>query len=80
MPEHAADAQLIIAAVPDPKNLLAEFAIKNHIAFINITQATGDDILPLLNLTQRYRPTQPVVPLGYYEASLFLPLVSLACR
>ncbi|NIF47343.1 hypothetical protein F3J28_06140 [Enterobacter sp. Ap-1006] len=77
VPEHAANAQLIIAAVPDPKNLLAEFAIKNNIAFINITQATGDTILPLLNFTQRYRPTQPVVPLGYYEAGLFLPLVSL---
>lgn len=77
VPEHAANAQLIIAAVPDPKNLLAEFAIKNNIAFINITQATGDAILPLLNFTQRYRPTQPVVPLGYYEAGLFLPLVSL---
>ncbi|AIR66542.1 saccharopine dehydrogenase NADP-binding domain-containing protein [Cedecea neteri] len=77
VPEQAATAQLIIAAVPDPKNLLAEFAIKNNIAFINITQATGDAILPLLNLTQRYQPTQPVVPLGYYEAGLFLPLVSL---
>ncbi|SMG33135.1 NAD(P)-binding domain-containing protein [Cedecea sp. NFIX57] len=77
VPEQAANAQLIIAAVPDPKNLLVEFAIKNNIAFINITQATGDAILPLLNLTQRYQPTQPVVPLGYYEAGLFLPSVSL---
>lgn len=77
IPDQAANAQLIIAAVPDPKNLLAEFAIKNNIAFINITQATGDAILPLLNLTQRYQPTRPVVPLGYYEAGMFLPLVAL---
>ncbi|MBK5073368.1 saccharopine dehydrogenase NADP-binding domain-containing protein [Budviciaceae bacterium CWB-B4] len=79
-PEAASNADMIISSVPDPQNMLAEYAIKNHIAFINITLGNGDDILPLLNLAKYCHASQLVVPLGYYEAGMLLPLVALLAR
>lgn len=80
IPPLAATAQLIISAVPDPKHALGEFAIRHHIAFIDITVGTADGYAPLLNMAVRHQPTSPVVPLGYYEAGMFLPLVDTLSR
>jgi len=75
IPEEAIKSDMIITAFPDPYNLLGELAVKHNIAFINITSGSGDDILPLLSLCAIHKPTRPIVPLGYYETGLFLPLV-----
>ena len=75
IPEEAIKSDIIVTAFPDPYNLLGEFAIKHNIAFINITAGSGDDILPLLSLCAINQPIKPIVPLGYYETGLFLPLV-----
>lgn len=80
IPDIAATSQLIISAVPDPKHALGEFAIRHNIAFIDITVGTADGYAPLLNMAMRYRPTSAVIPLGYYEAGMFLPLVDKLCR
>lgn len=80
IPPLAATAQLIISAVPDPKHALGEFAIRHHIAFIDITVGTADGYAPLLNMAMHHRAASPVVPLGYYEAGMFLPLVDMLRR
>lgn len=76
IPEEAIKSDIIVTAFPDPYNLLGELAIKHNIAFINITVGSGDEILPLLSLCAIHKPTKPIVPLGYYETGLFLPLVN----
>lgn len=80
IPQLAATSQLIISAVPDPKHALGEFAIRHNIAFIDITVGTADGYAPLLNMAMQYQATSPVVPLGYYEAGMFLPLVDKLSR
>lgn len=80
IPQLAATSQLIISAVPDPKHALGEFAIRHNIAFIDITVGTADGYAPLLNMATQYQATSPVVPLGYYEAGMFLPLVDKLSR
>lgn len=80
IPQLAATSQLIISAVPDPKHALGEFAIRHNIAFIDITVGTADGYAPLLNMALQYQATSPVVPLGYYEAGMFLPLVNKLSR
>lgn len=80
IPQLAATSQLIISAVPDPKHALGEFAIRHNIAFIDITVGTADGYAPLLNMALQYQATSPVVPLGYYEAGMFLPLVDKLSR
>lgn len=80
IPPLAATSQLIISAVPDPKHVLGEFAIRHNIAFIDITVGTADGYAPLLNMAMQYQTTAPVVPLGYYEAGMFLPLVNRLSR
>lgn len=69
-----------LSAVPDPKHVLGEFAIRHTIAFIDITVGTADLPRPAQQAMQ-YQTTAPVVPLGYYEAGMFLPLVNrLSCQ
>ena len=80
IPQLAATSQLIISAVPDPKHALGEFAIRHNIAFIDITVGTADGYAPLLNMALQYQATSPIVPLGYYEAGMFLPLVDKLSR
>jgi len=80
IPQLAATSQLIISAVPDPKHALGEFAIRHNIAFIDITVGTADGYAPLLNMAMQYQATSPIVPLGYYEAGMFLPLVDKLSR
>ena len=75
LPHPVSTSQLIISAVPDPKHILGEYAIRNNIAFIDITLGTADGYAPLLNMAMFHHATSPVVPLGYYEAGIFLPLV-----
>ncbi|MDN6111383.1 MAG: hypothetical protein L0I83_12955, partial [Enterobacterales bacterium] len=67
-------------AVPDPKHTLGEYAIRNNIAFIDITVGTADGYAPLLNMAMFHHATSPIVPLGYYEAGIFLPLVDKLAR
>lgn len=75
LPLLVSTSQLIISAVPDPKHILGEYAIRNNIAFIDITLGTADGYAPLLNMAMFHHATSPIVPLGYYEAGIFLPLV-----
>lgn len=75
LPPLVSTSQLIISAVPDPKHTLGEYAIRNNIAFIDITVGTADGYAPLLNMALLHHATSPIVPLGYYEAGMFLPLV-----
>ncbi|MBB1203013.1 hypothetical protein EGM70_22315 [Enterobacteriaceae bacterium 89] len=74
LPDEIAGMDIIVSAVPDPCHLLGEFAIRSGAAFINIT-ATGDAVLPLMALANQHAARKSVVPLGYYEAGLLLPLV-----
>lgn len=80
IPHIAETSQLIISAVPDPKHVLGEYAIRHNIDFIDITVGTGDGYAPLLSMAMQHQPTSAVVPLGYYEAGMFLPLVHKIIR
>lgn len=80
LPSLVSTSQLIISAVPDPKHTLGEYAIRNNIAFIDITVGSADGYAPLLNMAMFHHATSPIVPLGYYEAGMFLPLVDKLAR
>lgn len=75
VPDSLADADLIIRVAPDPRHALGEFAIRHQISFIDITTGTADGFSPLLSLVKKHAPNAAVVPLGYYEAGMLLPLV-----
>ncbi|NWD73147.1 saccharopine dehydrogenase NADP-binding domain-containing protein [Pseudomonas gingeri] len=80
VPEEARDVDIIVCAMPDPRHLLAEYAIANGIAYINIAVANGDDVLPWLVASNPHNARRPIVPLGHYEAGSMLMLVAHLAR
>lgn len=75
MPDEVAGVDVIVCALPDARNRLGEYAIRHGIAYLNITAVTGDELFPLQGLALRHAASRPLVPLGYYEAGLLLPMV-----